>query len=79
MTIVEPIVETAAQEALHDRRAAPVATGRENRPDIVGPAFPESPFPILLSGEVQRGFGRGGKDLGCPTGMDILSLHETAS
>ncbi|EJF62909.1 riboflavin kinase [Dichomitus squalens LYAD-421 SS1] len=40
---------------------------RATRPDIVGPDVPQKPFPILMSGAVQRGFGRGGKDLGCPT------------
>ncbi|KAJ3515438.1 hypothetical protein NMY22_g14452 [Coprinellus aureogranulatus] len=40
---------------------------RAGRPQIVGPESPEEPFPIFLVGEVQRGFGRGGKDLGCPT------------
>jgi len=40
---------------------------REGRPLIVGPDAPQRPFPIALSGPVQRGFGRGGKDLGCPT------------
>jgi len=40
---------------------------RSYRPQIVGPDAPEPPFPIRLSGPVQRGFGRGGKDLGCPT------------
>jgi len=40
---------------------------RLTRPSIVGPDSPEPPFPIKLSGPVQRGFGRGGKDLGCPT------------
>ena len=71
MTIVEPMVETAAEPVLHGPAPAPVATGREGRTDIVGPAVPEAPFPILLAGEVQRGFGRGGKDLGCPTGEQI--------
>jgi len=37
------------------------------RPMIVGPDAPESPYPIALTGAVQKGFGRGGKDLGCPT------------
>ena len=43
------------------------------RPMIVGPDAPESPYPIALTGAVQRGFGRGGKDLGCPTGLSYLS------
>lgn len=37
------------------------------RPEIAGPDSPISPFPIELSGKVQFGFGRGGKELGCPT------------
>ncbi|CDO74001.1 hypothetical protein BN946_scf185043.g50 [Trametes cinnabarina] len=54
---------------LQERAAAPVRTEsfRANRPDLVGPEVPQKPFPIHLSGAVQRGFGRGGKDLGCPT------------
>lgn len=47
---------------------------RSERPQIVGPDVPGPPFPIALSGAVQRGFGRGGKDLGCPTGLQICSL-----
>ena len=43
-------------------------SSREERPLIVGSDVPRGPFPIALSGPVQRGFGRGGKDLGCPTG-----------
>ncbi|TFK86490.1 riboflavin kinase [Polyporus arcularius HHB13444] len=54
---------------LEERPAALVGTEsyRARRPDVVGPEEPQKPFPILLSGAVQRGFGRGGKDLGCPT------------
>lgn len=54
-----------------ERPAAPLRTEtfRRNRPEIVGPDEPEAPFPIYLLGTVQKGFGRGGKDLGCPTGM----------
>ena len=44
-----------------------------NRPMIVGPDAPESPYPIALTGAIQKGFGRGGKDLGCPTGLIYLS------
>ncbi|KAF9563715.1 riboflavin kinase [Agrocybe pediades] len=52
-----------------ERHEIPVAEvrGRAERPRIVGPDSPESPYPIRLSGPVQKGFGRGGKDLGCPT------------
>lgn len=43
-------------------------TFRQSRPSIVGPDIPEPPYPITLSGPVQKGFGRGSKELGCPTG-----------
>ncbi|PWN21462.1 riboflavin kinase [Microstroma glucosiphilum] len=44
-------------------------TDRSSRPQVIGDAQagPSAPFPIYLSGVVQRGFGRGGKELGCPT------------
>jgi riboflavin kinase len=53
-----------------ERPAAPMRTEtfRLSRPSIVGPDVPQAPFPIVLSGSVQHGFGRGSKDLGCPTG-----------
>lgn len=44
---------------------------RAARPTIVGPEAPEPPYPITLSGLVQKGFGRGGKELGCPTGLSF--------
>ncbi|VDC02581.1 unnamed protein product [Peniophora sp. CBMAI 1063] len=52
-----------------DRPAAPFRTEtfRKTRPTIAGPDEPVAPFPIKLAGPVQHGFGRGGKDLGCPT------------
>ncbi|KAL0949549.1 hypothetical protein HGRIS_009598 [Hohenbuehelia grisea] len=62
--------QTAAEVAsLGEPPVAPLQTEsfRVDRPQIVGPESPESPFPIRLSGPVQKGFGRGGKDLGCPT------------
>lgn len=65
------MVLTAAQVAAKlERPAAPIQTKsfRAARPQIVGSDIPEPPFPIFLNGPVQRGFGRGGKDLGCPTG-----------
>ena len=46
---------------------APVS--RENRPMIVGPESPEEPYPIELRGIVTKGFGRGARFLGIPTGM----------
>ncbi len=47
--------------------AAAFASARATRPLICGSDAPERPYPIYLRGEVTRGFGRGGKDLGCPT------------
>ena len=44
-------------------------TYRASRPQVVGAETPQNPFPIYLSGAVQKGFGRGSKDLGCPTGQ----------
>ncbi|TFK27053.1 riboflavin kinase [Coprinopsis marcescibilis] len=61
---------TALEDAQKDSRPpAKLQTEefRVGRPEVVGPEVPESPFPITLEGKVQRGFGRGGKDLGCPT------------
>ncbi|KAI0772650.1 riboflavin kinase [Irpex lacteus] len=69
MTVTKSHAETAAEAALHERPPAPISKSdaRAHRPSIVGPDSPEEPFPIILSGTVQHGFGRGGKDLGCPT------------
>ena len=53
----------------------PTVSFRVDRPQIVGPDVPQLPFPIRLSGLVQRGFGRGGKDLGCPTGLQYTFLR----
>lgn len=67
---------TAAEDANKEERpAAPLRTDtfRVRRPEIVGPDTPVPPFPIALAGQVQRGFGRGGKDLGCPTGGFLLA------
>jgi riboflavin kinase len=64
-------------QASTTRPAAPLRTEtfRKSRPDIAGPETVEPPFPIFLSGAVQRGFGRGGKDLGCPTGEFAWSRY----
>jgi riboflavin kinase len=37
------------------------------RPLIVGTTPPKKPFPLRFHGEVQKGFGRGSKELGIPT------------
>jgi len=65
--------------SLPDGRAeAPLRTDtfRKQRPDIVGDESPAPPYPIFLAGTVQKGFGRGSKELGCPTANlpdDVLS------
>ncbi|CAD6905669.1 unnamed protein product [Tilletia controversa] len=41
---------------------------RPPRPTLCGPPTgPTPPYPLYLEGTIQRGFGRGGKELGCPT------------
>ncbi|WVQ85506.1 hypothetical protein IAT38_007671 [Cryptococcus sp. DSM 104549] len=48
--------------------AAPMAPiSRGNRPTIVGPDSPETPYPMKLEGTVTKGFGRGARFLGIPT------------
>lgn len=42
-------------------------TAPSQRPEVCGPHAPERPYPIYLRGNVEKGFGRGSKDLGCPT------------
>lgn len=42
-------------------------TSPSQRPQVCGPHAPERPYPIYLRGNVEKGFGRGSKDLGCPT------------
>lgn len=39
-----------------------------DRPLIVGPEVPVEPYPFTISGTVVKGFGRGSKELGIPTG-----------
>jgi len=44
------------------------------RPLVVGPDKPEPPFPVYLKGKVIKGFGRGSKELGIPTGTPLLTM-----
>lgn len=56
----------------------PVSTEefRAARPSFAGPdEGPEEPCPLALRGFVTDGFGRGGKDLGCPTGESTASSY----
>lgn len=39
-----------------------------DRPLLVGPEIPSQPFPFALKGIVVKGYGRGSKQLGIPTG-----------
>jgi hypothetical protein len=48
---------------------------RFDRPLVCGPEKVAAPYPIYMKGEVQHGFKRGSKDLGCPTGaFDSICL-----
>lgn len=51
--------------------AAPIrtSTSASTRAKIAGGPTPEAPYPIKMNGTVIKGFGRGSKDLGIPTGM----------
>lgn len=44
------------------------------RPKIAGGPTPEEPYPIKMSGTVIKGFGRGSKELGIPTGNNKRTL-----
>jgi hypothetical protein len=74
MTPTSPTVGSTAV-----RPDAPFRTDtfRQRRPDIVGESTPQPPFPVYMSGVVEKGFGRGGKELGCPTGATDLLTHGT--
>ena len=49
------------------------------RPAIVGGDAPEAPFPAYLRGTVEAGFGRGSKQLNCPTAnLPTRTLTEAA-
>lgn len=53
---------------------AAYAEARRTRPSVIGEEGGLSEeerrnYPIYLQGEVQKGFGRGGKELGCATGQ----------
>ena len=56
------------------------------REPVAGPEHgPETPFPIKLSGQIIKGFGRGSKDLGIPTanipieGLDVGGYTDITS
>ncbi|PVG04199.1 riboflavin kinase [Serendipita vermifera] len=61
-------MDNAAQDQ-DQRPDAPMRTDtfRRTRPTIVGGESPESPFPAVMSGQVQHGFKRGSRELGCHT------------
>ncbi|KAK4047071.1 riboflavin kinase [Microbotryomycetes sp. JL201] len=55
-----PLTTRPTTPLQHDpSRERPGVTGSDDGPD--------APFPVYLDGWVTRGFGRGSKDLGCPT------------
>lgn len=47
-----------------------------DRPLLVGPETPVSPFPFALKGTVVKGYGRGSKQLGIPTGEFREKRHK---
>ena len=67
-SVVEMSAETTATTVLPPALVS-TASFRAVRPSVAGPDTPEPPFPIRLEGYIQHGFGRGGRDLGCHTGM----------
>ena len=77
---MNPTPTTAAEYVAKNQIPIPqvkTASSRSPRPLLVGPDMPDSPFPIPLTGPVQKGFGRGGKDLGCPTGVYPFFTHQS--
>lgn len=60
--------QPSAQSDLAKQIADYAPLSREDRPMIVGPEEPQTPFPMRLEGIVEKGFGRGSKELGIPTG-----------
>jgi len=58
------------------------ADAKRERPSVVGPdSGPHPPYPIYLRGAVASGFGRGSKELGCPTANlpeDTVIPHSAA-
>ncbi|SAM01591.1 hypothetical protein [Absidia glauca] len=48
-----------------------------DRPLLVGPEAPIAPFPYKITGTVVKGYGRGSRELGIPTGMsEVHVIHE---
>lgn len=46
-----------------------------DRPLLVGPEIPSKPFPFALQGTVVKGYGRGSKQLGIPTGNPLFKVR----
>ncbi len=62
---------TMSTESSHPPRpeAAMAPISRSHRPSTAGPADEiEKPFPLKMEGKVEKGFGRGSRELGIPTG-----------
>lgn len=71
---VEAVRASLTEATDHTRAPTPVQvpTSSKTRQLVCGPDSPEPPYPVYMQGEVMRGFGRGSKDLGCPTGFVLL-------
>lgn len=53
-------------------------TATPHRPAVCGGETPAAPYPVYLQGIVEHGFGRGSKDLNCPTAnLPVTSLNTT--
>lgn len=46
-----------------------------DRPLLVGPETPKEPFPFALTGTVIKGYGRGSRELGIPTGIIDIYIY----
>jgi riboflavin kinase len=50
-----------------------------DRPLLVGPEAPIAPFPYKITGTVVKGYGRGSRELGIPTGMCVKETDSLCS
>ena len=59
-------------------KSTPTLTSQNGRPLVCGPDELELPYPVLLKGDVCKGFGRGSKELGIPTANLPSEVAESA-
>jgi len=78
-SVVQALKNEVATEADYSRAPSPVHAPVTDKPRnlVCGPDEElESPYPVYMQGEVIRGFGRGSKELGCPTGQSIEAISQ---